>query len=75
MIKRNPLHDFLMIRSVYCTKTLKIDVNHGRARRGLLMGIYYGFTKEQQKNAIKIWKHVSTSFSEGLLLERSKTGF
>ena len=36
MIKRNYLYDFLMIRSVFGTKTMKVDVNHGRARRGLL---------------------------------------
>ena len=36
MTKRNRLDDFHALQGVLDTKTLKIDVNHGSARRGLL---------------------------------------
>ena len=37
MTKRNRLDDFHALQGVLGTKTLKIDVNHGSARRGLTL--------------------------------------
>ena len=39
MTKRNRLDDFHALQGMLGTKTLKIDVNHGSARRGLLGGV------------------------------------
>ena len=39
MTKRNRLDDFHALQGVLGTKTLKIDVNHGSARRGLVLEV------------------------------------